>query len=147
MWGDASDNIPGIPGIGEKTAKKLIQQYGSMENMIAHSHELKGKMKENVEAFVDQAHISKMLATIILDVPIEVSDDDFNAITGGDASGFNFDAVIDADSDIATKPAKLSAEQQSEIEADDDYLDRKLQAIQQQAAELESQIMNEPPVE
>jgi DNA polymerase-1 len=47
-----------------------------MENMIAHSHELKGKMKENVEAFVDQAHISKMLATIILDVPIEVSDDD-----------------------------------------------------------------------
>jgi DNA polymerase-1 len=76
MWGDASDNIPGIPGIGEKTAKKLIQQYGSMENMIAHSHELKGKMKENVEAFVDQAHISKMLATIILDVPIEVSDDD-----------------------------------------------------------------------
>ena len=76
MWGDASDNIPGIPGIGEKTAKKLIQQYGSMENMIAHSHELKGKMKENVEAFVDQAKISKMLATIILDVPIDVSDED-----------------------------------------------------------------------
>jgi DNA polymerase-1 len=76
MWGDAVDNIPGIPGVGEKTAKALIAQYGSMENMIAHSHELKGKMREKVEANVEQALISKKLATIILDVPIEVSDKD-----------------------------------------------------------------------
>jgi DNA polymerase-1 len=76
MWGDAVDNIPGIPGIGEKTAKKLIAQYGSMENMIANSHELKGKMREKVEANVDQALISKKLATIILDVPISVTDED-----------------------------------------------------------------------
>jgi DNA polymerase-1 len=71
LWGDAVDNIPGIPGIGEKTAKSLIKQYGSMENIIANSHELKGKQRENVEAFAEQGLISKKLATIILDVPVE----------------------------------------------------------------------------
>jgi len=71
LWGDAVDNIPGIPGIGEKTAKSLIKQYGSMENIIAHSHELKGKQRENVENFADQGMVSKKLATIILDVPVE----------------------------------------------------------------------------
>jgi DNA polymerase-1 len=76
MWGDAVDNIPGIPGVGEKTAKKLIAEYGSMENMIAHSHELKGKLREKVEENVEQALISKKLATIILDVPISVTDED-----------------------------------------------------------------------
>lgn len=76
MWGDAVDNIPGIPGVGEKTAKKLIQEYGSMENMLEHSHELKGKLRENVEANKEQALVSKMLATIILDVPVSVEDED-----------------------------------------------------------------------
>jgi len=71
LWGDAVDNIPGIPGIGEKTAKSLIKQYGSMENIIANSHELKGKQRENVENFADQGLVSKKLATIILDVPVE----------------------------------------------------------------------------
>jgi len=71
LWGDAVDNIPGIPGIGEKTAKLLIKQYGSVENIIANSHELKGKQRENVEAFADQGMISKKLATIILNVPVE----------------------------------------------------------------------------
>ena len=71
LWGDAVDNIPGIPGIGEKTAKILIKQYGSVENIIANSHELKGKMKENVENYAIQGILSKKLATIILDVPIE----------------------------------------------------------------------------
>lgn len=71
LWGDAVDNIPGIPGIGEKTAKKLIKQYGSVEGLIAHSHELKGKQKENVETYAEQGLTSKMLATIILDVPVE----------------------------------------------------------------------------
>lgn len=74
LWGDAVDNIPGIPGIGEKTAKSLIKQYGSMENIIAHSHELKGKQRENVENFAEQGLISKKLATIILDVPVEFDD-------------------------------------------------------------------------
>jgi len=71
LWGDAVDNIPGIPGIGEKTAKKLIKKYGSIENLIAHADELKGKQKENVINFAEQGLMSKMLATIITDVPIE----------------------------------------------------------------------------
>lgn len=71
LWGDAVDNIPGIPGIGEKTAKALIKQYGSVENIIANSHELKGKQRENVETYAEQGMISKKLATIILNVPVE----------------------------------------------------------------------------
>jgi DNA polymerase-1 len=70
LWGDAVDNIPGIPGIGEKTAKKLVKQYGSVEGLIAHTDELKGKQKENVENFAEQGLQSKMLATIITDVPV-----------------------------------------------------------------------------
>ena len=75
LWGDASDNIPGIPGIGEKTAKALIQKYGSVENLIDHAHELKGKQQENVINFADQGRISKMLATIITDVEVEFNED------------------------------------------------------------------------
>ncbi|QPH37716.1 DNA polymerase I [Pedobacter endophyticus] len=74
LWGDAVDNIPGIPGIGEKTAKALIKQYGSMENIIANSHELKGKQRENVENFAEQGLVSKKLATILLDVPVELDE-------------------------------------------------------------------------
>lgn len=74
LWGDASDNIPGIPGIGEKTAKQLIKQFGSVENVIANSDQLKGKQRENVEKFAEQGLISKKLATILLDVPIELDE-------------------------------------------------------------------------
>jgi len=74
LWGDAVDNIPGIPGIGEKTAKQLIKQYGSVENVIKNSHELKGKMRENVEKFADQGLLSKKLATILLDAPVELDE-------------------------------------------------------------------------
>ncbi|MFK8038335.1 MAG: 5'-3' exonuclease H3TH domain-containing protein, partial [Crocinitomicaceae bacterium] len=76
LWGDAVDNIPGIPGIGEKTSKKLIKQYGSVENLIANAHELKGKQKENVINFAEQGLLSKKLATIILDVPVEFDEED-----------------------------------------------------------------------
>jgi len=76
LWGDASDNIPGIPGIGEKTAKVLVAKYGSMEGLFAHVHELKGKQKENVENFQEQGLMSKMLATIIRDVPVEFDEAD-----------------------------------------------------------------------
>lgn len=75
LWGDAVDNIPGIPGIGEKTAKSLIKQYGSMEEIIAHSHELKGKQRENVEQFAEQGLLSKKLATILLNVPVELDEE------------------------------------------------------------------------
>ncbi len=77
LWGDAVDNIPGIPGIGEKTAKDLIKRYGSMENIIANVHELKGKQKENVENFAEQGLLSKKLATILLDVPVEFNENEF----------------------------------------------------------------------
>ena len=72
LWGDAVDNIPGVPGVGEKTAKKLIQEYGSIEGLIANADKLKGKLKENVINFTEQALISKKLATILLDVPLEL---------------------------------------------------------------------------
>ena len=70
----SSDLIPGIPGIGEKTAKKLIKTYGSIENLLANTEDLKGKQKENVENFADQGLISKKLATIILDCPVEFNE-------------------------------------------------------------------------
>jgi len=75
LWGDAVDNIPGIPGIGEKTAKKLMQEYGSVENLIANADKLKGKQRENVENFAEQGLISKKLATILLDVPVELEEE------------------------------------------------------------------------
>lgn len=75
MWGDAVDNIPGIPGIGEKTAKALIKQFGSVEAVIENSQQLKGKMRENVEKFAEQGLISKKLATIMLNAPVELDED------------------------------------------------------------------------
>ncbi|MDB6066024.1 MAG: polymerase [Pedosphaera sp.] len=72
LWGDVSDNIPGVPGIGEKTAAKLISQYGTVENLLSHTGELKGKLKENLEANRDQAMLSKKLATIICDAPCPI---------------------------------------------------------------------------
>lgn len=75
MWGDAADNIPGIPGIGEKTAKKFIKEFGSLEGLLANTDKLKGKQKENVINFADQAILSKMLATIILDVDVAFEPD------------------------------------------------------------------------
>lgn len=75
LWGDTADNIPGIPGIGEKTASALVAQYGSVENLIAHADELKGKQKENVVNFADQGLMSKMLATINTEVPVEFDED------------------------------------------------------------------------
>ncbi|MFM7021589.1 MAG: DNA polymerase I [Flavobacteriales bacterium] len=71
LWGDSADNIPGIPGIGEKTSKALIAKYHSVEGLIANSHELKGKQKENVIQFAEQGLLSKKLATIELNVPID----------------------------------------------------------------------------
>jgi len=76
MCGDAADNIPGIPGVGDKTAKKFLKQYGSMEGLLENTADLKGKMKEKVEGSKELALLSKKLATIILDVPIEFDAND-----------------------------------------------------------------------
>src|SRR2546425_11894653 len=71
LWGDASDNIPGVPGIGEKTASKLIAQYANVANLLAHTGELKGKLRENLEKYREQALLSKRMATINCDAPIK----------------------------------------------------------------------------
>jgi DNA polymerase-1 len=70
LMGDAVDNIPGIPGVGEKTATSLIQQFGSVENLLQNTDQLKGKLKEKVEQHKEQALFSKKLATIIIDAPV-----------------------------------------------------------------------------
>ncbi len=70
MMGDAVDNIPGLPGVGDKTAKKFLKEYGSMENLLNNTHELKGKMREKVEANKELGMLSKELAKILLDVPV-----------------------------------------------------------------------------
>jgi DNA polymerase-1 len=72
LMGDAVDNIPGIPGIGEKTAMKLVQQFGSLEGVIEGATQLKGKQQENVIAFAEQGRLSKMLATINTEAPVEL---------------------------------------------------------------------------
>ncbi|MBV7269715.1 DNA polymerase I [Winogradskyella luteola] len=77
MMGDSSDNIPGLPGVGEKTAKKFIHQFGSMEGLLANTDQLKGKMKEKVEANGELGLLSKKLATIMLDVPVDFNAKDF----------------------------------------------------------------------
>jgi DNA polymerase-1 len=73
LMGDSVDNIPGVPGVGPKTAQKLIAEFHSIENLLAHTSALKGKLKENLEAYGDQALLSKELATIDCEVPIESS--------------------------------------------------------------------------
>ncbi len=76
MMGDAVDNIPGIPGVGEKTAVKLLKQFGSLEGLLANTDQLKGKQKENVETYADQAIMSKKLATILLDAPTPLNEEE-----------------------------------------------------------------------
>jgi DNA polymerase-1 len=77
LWGDSSDNVPGVPGIGEKTAKKLISEYGSIENVYKNLDQFKGKQRENLENFIDQAKLSKELVTIVTDVPCEFNAESF----------------------------------------------------------------------
>lgn len=83
LMGDSADNFPGCPGVGEKTAVKLINQFGNIDNMLSHTDELKGKMREKVENAVDDIKMSKFLATIRTDVPIELNLDEL-AVTSPD---------------------------------------------------------------
>jgi DNA polymerase-1 len=77
MMGDAADNIPGLPGVGEVTAKKLLKEFGTMENLLANTDKLKGKMKENIEANKEKGILSKTLATILLDCPVTFNEIDY----------------------------------------------------------------------
>jgi DNA polymerase-1 len=76
LWGDSSDNIPGAPGVGEKTSKKLISEYKSVENLFDHMDELKGKVRESLQQNRDQILLAKDLVTIRLDVPVEFNESD-----------------------------------------------------------------------
>ncbi|WP_269221706.1 DNA polymerase I [Flavobacterium sp. IMCC34518] len=77
MMGDAADNIPGLPGVGEKTAKKFLAEYGSMENLLANTHQLKGAIKDKIEANAELGILSKKLATILLDCPVTFNEADY----------------------------------------------------------------------
>jgi DNA polymerase I len=76
LKGDTSDNIPGIPGVGEKTAAKLVQEWGSVENLLQHTDELRGKLKENVAAATDRLGLNKQLARIVTDVELDIAPED-----------------------------------------------------------------------
>jgi DNA polymerase-1 len=77
MMGDAADNIPGLPGVGEKTAKKFLAEYGSLENLLANTHQLKGAIKDKIEANAELGILSKKLATILLDCPVTFNEADY----------------------------------------------------------------------
>lgn len=81
MMGDAIDNIPGLPGVGEKTAKKLLAEFGSMENLLDNTDKLKGALKEKIEANKEQGMLSKKLARILLDCPVTFNEEDFELNT------------------------------------------------------------------
>lgn len=89
LMGDKSDNIPGVPGVGEKTGIKLLKQFGNIENLIENTDELKGSIKKKIEENKDEAIHSKWLATIVRDVPIEF---DLDKMIFGD---FNIDEVVE----------------------------------------------------
>lgn len=85
LMGDTSDNIPGVPGIGEKTAFKLIREYGSIENVLMNMQNMnKSKIKENLENYSEQAIFSKKLSTIVRNVPIDINIDDIKSKTSYD---------------------------------------------------------------
>lgn len=84
LMGDSSDNIPGCPGVGEKTAVKLLNDFGSIENLLANTDQLKGALKTKIESNVDNIKFSKFLATIRTDVPLEFNEDELKVVPADD---------------------------------------------------------------
>ena len=121
LQGDAVDNIPGIPSVGPKTASKLLKEYGSVENIVAHAHEIKGKLGEKVAEFGQQGILSKELARINVEVPIEFNEEELKY------SGPNVDKlkevfeelefrttlkrILGETTGVAAKPKPVAAEQ------------------------------------
>ena len=143
LMGDSSDNIPGVPGVGPKTAQKLIAKYGSIENLLAHTDELKGKQKERVEENADMALLSKKLVTIQLDVPhgveleslamVERNDDALKALF----EELEFDAIgrkmFGRDfSSSASRTARIREKREAQIQATlfDDVEDVTVKSLQ-----------------
>jgi len=124
LMGDASDNIPGVPGVGEKTALKLLHQFGSVEGVLAGTGELKGKMKEKLEAHAEDAVMSKKLATIHREVPLEHTWEDMvftglNKDTAGPAlAKLEFKSLLERLSLSANGPAGSGNENSTAPEAE-----------------------------
>src|SRR5210317_49727 len=130
MMGDAVDNIPGLPGVGEKTAKKFIKSYGSMEGLFEHLDEISGKLKEKIEENQSLGLLSKKLATILLDVPVTFQAADYE-LSQPDASAVaalfeelefrrmaeNFNKIFTVDSEAKRPVATpLAPEKKQEIQ-------------------------------
>ena len=125
LMGDAVDNVPGIPGVGEKTATAMIQAWGSIENLIANADKLKGKQQEKVKQFADQAMLSKKLVTIMTDAPVEVTFDELKCQSYDDDAlkglmvEFEFNALgrrLFGNDFQAGRGRKLSEEQRAKSE-------------------------------
>ncbi|MCK4772366.1 MAG: DNA polymerase I, partial [Candidatus Latescibacteria bacterium] len=95
LMGDSSDNVPGVPQVGEKTAQKLVQEYGSIESVLEHAGEVsQARVRENLAAYADQARLSKELVTIDTDVPLDISPEDLTF------EGFNIPVLVDLFNDL-----------------------------------------------
>lgn len=119
LMGDSADNFPGCPGVGEKTAAKLIKEFGTCENLIANTDRLKGKMREKVENAIDDIKISKFLATIKTDVPIKLDLDEMKLKTPDEAKLREIFAELEfrklAD-DFINKSKKSSTDQNLQLD-------------------------------
>lgn len=122
LMGDASDNIPGVPGIGEKTGLKLLHEFGSVEAVLDHVHQLKGKMKERIEQHADDARMSKELATIYREVPMETDWDSLRY------TGYEEDSLAEVF-------------QRLEFNSLMDKLDLKVQAAGKQEEEIKTSVL------
>lgn len=118
LMGDSADNFPGCPGVGEKTAAKLIKQFGSVEQLLSRTGELKGAVKKNVEAAVEDIRMSKFLATIRTDVPIELDMEKLKVTTPDETglrkifSGLEFRTLSDKFLNKQAKQEKNASQQQ-----------------------------------
>ncbi|TGU74283.1 DNA polymerase I [Geomonas terrae] len=146
LWGDTSDNIPGVPGVGEVTAKKLLLEYGTLDELLARAGEVKGKTGERLVEFADQARLCRTLATIDCDVPIEYDIDDF-AVTPPDnrrlAALFREYGFATLLKDLTSSPT-LSCERYSVVltEAELRALVEKLEKAPAFAIDLETTSLN-----
>lgn len=116
LMGDASDNIKGVPGIGEKTAIKLIKEYGSIENLLEHVEEIKQKkLKENLMTYAQDARDSKMLATIVCDVPLEYTWEDFDYELALDEEAYELFKSLELKSILNKLPRKGEESAQEQV--------------------------------
>ncbi|ABQ28051.1 DNA polymerase I [Geotalea uraniireducens] len=146
LAGDSSDNIPGVPGIGEKTAIKLVNDFGSLDELLARANEVKGKTGERLQEFAEQARLSRRLATIDCHVPLAWSYDDFAASPQDNRrlaelfKEYGFTTLMKE----LTSEATLSAEDYRTVLSSDDFtaLVRQLTAVRAFAVDLETTSLN-----